>query len=322
MKETKICQLLGIKYPIIQGGMSWIANAELAAAVSNAGGLGVLSPDAGMALNADIVDNLRSQVRKASNLTNKPFGVNLPLQVPRVEEMIDVVIQEKVAVAITSMGNPVSHTYYLKDASVKVLHVVASVRHAKTAEAGGVDAVIAEGCDAGGHGGFNELPTFILVPQVVDAVKIPVVAAGGIADARGLIAALALGAEGVQMGTRFLTSHECIAHRKAKDAVLKASDTDTVITCRKLDPQRTLKNEFTAKLVEMESAGASADDVRAFLGTSRARKGEADGDLVNGIVYCGAIAGMITEIMSAGDIVQNIVRSSDAVMTRLNKLQT
>ena len=320
MKKTRICHLLGTKYPIIQGGMAWIANAELAAAVSNAGGLGIISPDAGMALNADRVEHLRSQIRKASRLTDKPFGVNLPLQVPKIKELIEVVIQHKVSVVVTSMGDPASYTYYLKDAGVKVLHVVASVRHASRAEACGVDVVIAHGCEAGGHSGVDELSTLVLVPQVVDAVKIPVIAAGGIADARGLVAALALGAEGIQMGTRFLASHQCVAKQEAKEAVVKASDTDTIITCRKLAPRRTLRNEFTTKLAEMESAGASADDIRTFLGTNRPRKGELDGDLVNGEVYCGAIAGMITEIVNAEEIVQSTITASETVMTRLNKL--
>jgi enoyl-[acyl-carrier protein] reductase II len=320
MKKTTICYLLGIEYPIIQGGMAWIANAELAAAVSNAGGLGLISPDAGMALNADRVEHLRSQLRKASSLTDKPFGVNLPLPVARVKELIDVVIQQRVSLVVTSMGDPMSYTYYLKDAGIKVLHVVASVKHATRAEACGVDAVIAEGCEAGGHIGFDELSTLVLVPQVVDAVKIPVIAAGGIADARGFIAALALGAEGVQMGTRFLASHQCLAHRNAKEAVVKASDMDTIVTCRKLSPRRTLRNEVTTRLTEMESAGASAHDIETFLGTGRVRKAEIDGDLVNGEVYCGAIVGMITEIVNAGEIVQSIVSASEAVLTRLNKL--
>lgn len=319
MKKIRICHLLGIEYPIIQGAMAWIASAELAAAVSNAGGLGVINPEAGMALNADRIENLRSQLRKASSLTDKPFGVNIPLPFVGVKELIDVVIQHGVSVVVTSMGDPVSYTYYLKNAGIKVLHVVASVRHATRAEACGVDVVIAEGCEAGGHSGFDELSTFVLVPQVVDAVKIPVVAAGGIADARGFIAALALGAEGIQMGTRFLVSHQCPAHKNAKEAVVKAGDVDTIVTCRNLGPRRTLRNEVTARLVEMESAGASARDIRAFLGTGRARIGEIDGDLVNGEVYCGAIAGMITEIMSAEEIVQKIIRTSEAVMTRLNE---
>lgn len=320
MKKTTVCYLLGIEYPIIQGGMAWIANAELAAAVSNAGGLGLISHNAGMALNADPVANLRSQIKKASSFTDKPFGVNLPLRVSRIKELIEVVIQQRVPVVVTSMGDPVSYTYYLKDAGIKVLQVVVSVRHASRAEVCGVDAVIAHGCEAGGHGGVDELSTFVLVPQVVDAVRIPVIAAGGIADARGLIAVLTLGAEGVQMGTRFLASHECIAHRNAKEAVVKASAADIIVTGRKLGPRRALRNEFTAKLAEMESAGASGYDIETFLGTNRARKGGLDGDLVNGVVYCGAIAGMITEMMSAGEIVQSIVRGSETVMTRLNKL--
>jgi len=320
MKKTRICHLLGIEYPIIQGAMAWVSSAELAAAVSSAGGLGVISPSAGVALNVDWVENLCSQIRKASSLTDKPFGVNIPLRVRKVRELMDVVIQQKVSVVVTSVGDPVNYTYYLKDAGIKVLHVVASVGHATRAEACGVDAVIAEGCEAGGHSGFDELSTFVLVPQVVDAVKIPVVAAGGIADARGFIAALALGAEGVQMGTRFFASHECIAHQKAKEAVVKASDADTIVTCRKLGPRRTLRNEVTAKLAEMESAGASARDLEAFLGTGRAWKGEVEGDLVDGEVYCGAIAGMVTEIVSAGEIMQNITRGSEEIMTRLNKL--
>lgn len=320
MRKTRICHLLGIDYPIIQGAMAWVSSAELVAAVSNAGGLGVISPSAGVALNADWVENLCSQIRKASSLTDKPFGVNIPLRVRKVRELMDVVIQQKVSVVVTSVGDPVNYTYYLEDAGIKVLHVVASVGHAIRAEACGVDAVIAEGCEAGGHSGFDELSTFVLVPQVVDAVEIPVVAAGGIADARGFIAALALGAEGVQMGTRFFASHECIAHQKAKEAVVKASDTDTIVTCRKLGPRRTLRNEVTAKLTEMESAGASARDLEAFLGTGRARKGEVEGDLVDGEVYCGAIAGMITEIVSAGEIVQSIARGSEEIMTRLNEL--
>jgi len=320
MKKTRICHLLGIEYPIIQGAMAWVATAELAAAVSSAGGLGVISPNAGRALNVDWVENLRSQIARASSLTDKPFAVNLPLRARQVRELVDVVIQQKVPIVVTSVGDPVDYTYLLKDAGIKVLHLVASVRHAVRAESCGVDAVVAEGYEAGGHGGFDELPTLVLLPQVVDAVRIPVVAAGGIADARGFIAALALGAEGVQMGTRFFASRESIAHQKAKEAVAKAGDTDTIVTCRKLGPRRTLRNEVTARLAEMESSGASAHDLEAFLGTSRVWKGQIDGDLVNGEVYCGAIAGMITDIMSAGDIVQSIIRDSEKVMTKLNRL--
>jgi enoyl-[acyl-carrier protein] reductase II len=320
MKPTRIVHLLGIEYPIIQGGMSWLANAELAAAVSNVGGLGIISPDAGMSPNADPVENLRNQIRKASSLTNRPFGVNISLRVTRVKELIDVVIQQEVPVLITSMGDSVSYTYYLKDVGIKVLHVVASVVHARRAKAGGVDAVIAEGCDSGGRGGFDEISTLVLIPQVVDEVEIPVVAAGGIADARGFIAALALGAEGIQMGTRFIASHQCLAHRNVKDAIVKASDSDTIVPCRKLGPRRMLKNEVTIRLAKMESAGASANDIETFLGIGRAWQGEVVGDLVNGEVYCGAIAGMITEVVNVGEIMQSITNGSETIITRLNKL--
>jgi len=317
MKKTRICHLLGIEYPIIQGGMTWIANAELAAAVSNAGALGLISPNAGMSLEADPVEHLRNQIKKVRSLTDKPFGVNFPLQNSAVKELIDVAIEEGVPVAITSAGNPATYTPYLKDAGVKVFHVVASARHARGAEARGVDAVIAEGYEAGGHNGFDELPTFVLVPQVVDAVKIPVIAAGGIADARGFVAALALGAEGVQIGTRFVATHECIAHQNFKEAIIRATDTGTVISGRKLGPTRGLKNELTAKILEMESRGASAEELESFIGSSRARIGQFEGDLVNGEAYCGAIAGMVTEIMSAKEVVQSLVDNSEAVLTKL-----
>ena len=238
-----------------------------------------------------------------------------------INELIEVAINERVSVAVTGRGNPAIYTSYLKEAGVKVLHVVASVKHARKAEEGGVDTVIAEGFESGGHGGFDEVPTFVLVPQVVDAVAMPVVAAGGIADARGLIAALALGAEGVQIGTRFFASTECIAHQKAKEAIVRASDTDTVMTCRRFEPGRVLKNEVAARVVEMESSGATASEILDFLGTNRGRQGELDGDLVNGEVYCGAIAGMIKEIVSAREIVNSLIDDSAEVVARLNRIR-
>jgi len=317
MKKTRICDLLGVEYPIIQGGMTWIANAELAAAVSNAGGLGIISPNADMARDGNPAENLRSQIRKAKALTDRPFGVNFPLQDPGVREQMDVAIEEKIPVVTTSAGNPATYTQFLKDAGIKVLHLVASVRHATGAERRGVDAVIAEGYEAGGHNGFDELPTFVLVPQVVDAVEIPVVAAGGIGDARGLVAALALGAEGVQIGTRFVATHECIASEKVKEAIVAAIDTGTCISGRKLGPTRGLKNPLTEKLLEMESRGASAEELQSFIGSSRARLGKLEGDLDEGEAYCGAVAGMITGIVSAGEVVRSIVGGADGVLARL-----
>lgn len=318
MKHTRLCDLLGIDYPIIQGGMVWIASAELAAAVSNAGGLGLISPNAGMSRNGDQVENLKKQIEIAKGLTSKPFGVNLPiLNNPQIEALVDAVIKARVKIVVTAAGNPALYTSRFKEAGTKVLHLVAAVRHAQSAEKRGVDAVIAEGYEAGGHNGLDELTTLTLVPQVVDAVAIPVVAAGGIADARGVVAALALGAEGVQMGTRFVATRECAAHQNFKDAIVKASDTDTAITGRKLGPTRIIKNEIATKLLDMEATGASAEELLAFIGSSRSRTGQFEGDLANGEAYCGSIAGMIKEIKSVAEIIRNIVDDYDAVLARL-----
>ncbi len=319
MKRTRVCDLLGIQYPIIQGGMTWVANAELAAAVSNAGALGIISPNAGMKLEEDVMEHLRSQIRKAKSLTDSPFGVNLPVQIPEIRGLIDVLMAEGVKVVTTSAGNPALYTGLLKDGGIKVLHVVASVRHALSAERHGVDAVIAEGYEAGGHNGFDELPTMVLVPQVVDAVSIPVVAAGGIADARGFVAALALGAEGVQIGTRFVATYECVAHQNFKDGIVKASDTGTVITGRKLGPARVLKGEFASKVLEMDGRGATPEEFLVFIGIARSRTGELDGDMIQGEAYCGAIAGMINEIMSAGDVVRDMVEGYSRVVAGLEE---
>lgn len=321
MRRTGICDLLGIRYPIIQGGLEWIAGAEIAAAVSSAGALGTISPTAGMTHGDDLVGNLRNQIRKVKSLTDKPFAVNLPIQTTELRDVIDgaidAVIEERVEIVTTSAGNPAITTGRLKNAGLKVLHVVASVKHAEGAEKCGVDAVVAEGCESGGHTGFDEMPTFALVPQVVDAVRVPVVAAGGIADARGLVAALALGAEGVQIGTRFVATEECLAHHRFKQEVIKAIDTATVVTMRGVNPIRELKNRFTAKVLEMEKGGASADTLSAFVGDVRLRTGEVEGEVDEGELPCGVIAGMIKEIMHAGDVVRSIVDGYDRVVARL-----
>ncbi|MDY6917100.1 MAG: nitronate monooxygenase [Chloroflexota bacterium] len=317
MKRTRLCDLLGVEYPIIQGGMNWIANAELAAAVSNAGGLGVISPTARMKLEDDLEQNLRDEIRKTQGLTDRPFAVNFPLQTPDVDKLIEAAIELGVRVVTTSAGNPALYTARLKEAGLTVLHVVASVRHAQGAEKRGVDAVIAEGFEAGGHNGFDELSTFVLVPQVADAVSVPVVAAGGIADARGLVAALALGADGVQIGTRFVATHECAAHQNFKDEVVGAIDTGTVITGRRLGPTRGLKNEFTALLTEMEAAGATPEELLVTVGLGRSRSGELDGNTKDGELYCGSIAGMVTEIVGAADVVRSLVEGYDRVVAGL-----
>ena len=317
MRRRIVCELLGIKYPIIQGGMNWIANAELAAAVSNAGGLGTISPNAGMSLDGDVNENLREQIRRTKSLTRMPFTVNLPLVIPMIRELVDVVIEEGVGIVTTSSGSPATYASEFKRAGMKVIHVVASVKHAASAEARGADIVIAEGYEAGGHNGFDELPTFVLVPQVVDAVNIPVIAAGGIVDARGIVAALALGAEGVQLGTRFITTHECLAHPYFKQAILNAGDTGTHITGRKIGPTRGLKTEASLRLAELESTGATAEELQGFLGIGRAYKGQLNGDFVDGEANCGAGAGMVRQIEGAKEIVDSLVREVSRMLANL-----
>jgi len=318
VKKTRICQLLGIEYPIIQGGMTLIANAELAAAVSNAGGMGIINPSAGEPAVPKIPDNLRNQIRKAKSLTDKPFGVNFSIQlIGEDRTLIDIAIEEGVGVVTVGAGSPALHTKYFKEHGVKVLHVVASVRHAKRAEAEGVDAVIAEGYEAGGLNSPDELTTFVLVPQVVDAVSIPVVAAGGIGDARGFAAALALGAEGVQMGTRFIATIECIANQSYKDAIVEATDTATVIMGRRLIPTRSLKNELTKQVLEKESAGASPQDLLSVLAPGLTEAALLRGDMTHGQALCGAVAGMIKEIVSAGDVVKSLVQGYDKIVAGL-----
>jgi len=318
MKRTRVCDLLGIEYPIIQGGMLWLATAELAAAVSNSGALGVISPYAGMEKDGDPLENLRSQIAKTRTLTKKPFGINIPLDLQKSGILIDVLIKEKVKIVVTAAGNPNLYTELLHQEGMKVLHVISSVKQAGIAETSKVDALITEGVEAAAHVGLDELPLFSLIPQVVDAVSIPVIATGGIVDARGVVAAFALGAEGVQLGTRFVAVEENIASPNYKQAIIEAKDTDTVITCRKLLPTRSLKTEFSKRLLELESSGATAENIHNFLGYSRARKGQLEGDLVNGEAYCGASAGLIKEIIPSSLVIQRLVTGYREVIRKIS----
>ena len=317
MKRTRVCDLFKIEHPIIQGGMLWLADAELAAAVSNTGALGIVSPLAGMERHGDSSENLRLEIAKARELTEKPFGVNIPLDLRQSGALIDVVLKEEVGVVVTSAGNPAHYTELLRQNGATVVHVVSSVRQAQVAESCKVDAVIVEGVEAAGHLGFDELPLFSLLPQVADAVSMPVIAAGGIVDARGVVAAFSLGAEGVQLGTRFVAVEENIANIRYKRAIVEAKDTDTTITCRKLLPTRSLKTEFSRRLLEVEESGASAGDIRDFLGYSRARKGQLEGDLTDGEAYSGASAGLIKEIVPVALVVQRLVEGYEEVIKRL-----
>jgi enoyl-[acyl-carrier protein] reductase II len=297
--------------------MLWLADAGLAASVSNAGGLGVISPMAGMAPHGDPVENLTTQIKKAKTLTRKPFGVNIPLDLRDCGLILDLILTHKIKVVITAAGDPRLYTELLHSGNTRVLHVVSNVKQARVAEKAGVDAVIAEGVEAAARNGFDELPLFSLIPQVADAVSLPVVAAGGIVDSRGMAAVFALGAEAVQLGTRFIATTECIASQKYKQAIVQAADTDTVITCRQLVPSRSLKKtEFTQVLLGMEAAGATADELRDFMGHAASRRAGLEGDLDNGEAYCSSSAGLIHDIISAGEVVQRMVDGYPEVLKR------
>jgi enoyl-[acyl-carrier protein] reductase II len=321
VKKTRINELFHIKYPLIQGGMLWIANAELAAAVSNAGALGTVSPLAGMERHGDATENLRLQIRETRRLTEKPFAVNIPLDLPYSGILIEVILQEHIQIVVTSAGSPTFYTELLRHSGITVIHVVSSVKQAKLAESSHVDAVIVEGAEAGGHIGFDEVPLFSLLPQVVDSVMFPVIAAGGIVDARGVVAAFSLGAEGVQLGTRFVSVEECIAHPNYKNAIVEAQDTDTVITSRKLLPTRSLKTKLSHRLRDLEDSGASAHEISDLLRYSRARRAQLEGDLIEGEAFCGASAGLIKEVMTASSVIQELVARYDRVVKTLSETQ-
>ncbi|MGI6666089.1 MAG: enoyl-[acyl-carrier-protein] reductase FabK [Bacillota bacterium] len=310
--RTRLCDMLGIEYPIIQGGMAWVATAELAAAVSEAGGLGVIG--AGSAPPHVV----RNEIRKARALTSKPFGVNVYFMSPFAAEVIDVLVEEGVPVVTTGAGNPGKYVPRFKDAGMKVLALVASVNLAKRLERSGVDGLVAEGMECGGH--IGDIATMPLVPQIVDAVDIPVVAAGGIFDGRGLVAALALGASGVQMGTRFVCASECTVHPNYKQVVIKARDRDTVVTGRTTGhPVRVLENKFAREFLAAEAKGAGVQELEA-LGTGRLRAATVDGDVENGSVMAGQIASMVRRVEPAREIIQDIMATAEEALSRLRKL--
>lgn len=309
--STRICDLFGIKYPVIQGGMAWVATAELAAAVSNAGGLGIVA--AGGA-PADVV---REEIRKCKKLTDKPFGVNVMLMSPFAADIMQVVVEEKPAVVATGAGNPGKYIPALKEAGIKICPVVSSVALARKMEKDGADAVVAEGTESGGH--IGELTTMVLVPQVVDAVSIPVIAAGGIADKRGMIASFALGAEGIQVGTRFICSEECIAHENYKQAVIKAKDRDAVVTGRLNGaPVRALKNSLTKEYDRLEKAGASKDEIEQ-LGVGGLRRAFQEGDAKTGSLMAGQSAAMVTKIESCADIIKSYFEGTEEILEAIAK---
>lgn len=298
MIKTKITELFGIEYPIFQGGMAWVAEAQLAAAVSNAGGIGLI---AGGSAPAEVI---REQIRRAKELTDKPFGVNIMLMSPYAGELAQLVIEEGVAVVTTGAGNPGKYIASWKQAGIKVVPVVPSVALAKRMERAGADALVAEGCEAGGH--IGELTTMALVPQIVDAVTIPILAAGGIADGRGVAAALMLGAQGVQVGTRFLAAEECQIHQNYKELVLKAKDTDSAVTGRGTGhPVRQIRSKFTRRVLELESREADPEEFEA-LTVGSLKKAVVDGNVDEGSFMAGQIAGMVSKIQPAQEIVDEM----------------
>ena len=305
--KSAITQLLGIQYPIFQGGMAWIAESTLAAAVSNAGGLGIIAGGSAP------IDYLREQIRRCKSLTDKPFGVNIMLMSPNAQELAQLVIDEKVPVVTTGAGNPGKFMAAWKEAGVKVIPVVPSVALAVRMERAGADAVIAEGTESGGHIGENT--TMCLVPQVVDAVNIPVIAAGGIADGRGVAASFMLGAQGVQVGTRFLAADECQIHPTYKELVVKAKDTDSVVTGRYTGhPCRNVRTKFTKKLASGEKDGSLTPDEFEQLTLGSLRKAVQDGNLEEGSFLCGAIAGMINDIKPAKEIIEEMFAQADKLL--------
>ncbi|MDR5658297.1 enoyl-[acyl-carrier-protein] reductase FabK [Serpentinicella sp. ANB-PHB4] len=302
MFKTRVCELLNIKYPVLQGGMAWISTAELAAAVSNAGGLGIIA--AGNA-PADVLEN---EIKKVKQLTQKPYGVNVMLLSPYIDEIMEVVFKEKVPVITTGAGNPGKYMKKLKEIGTKVVPVVPSVALAKRMETLGADAVIVEGTEAGGH--IGELTTFTLVPHVSRRLTIPLIAAGGIVNGDGFVAALALGAEGVQMGTRFICSQECVAHKNYKEAVIQAKDRDAIVTARSTGhPVRVLKNPFSRELLKLEKEGRSKEELLKF-GTGKLKLAVEDGDIVNGSVMIGQVAGEICDIKTCEEIITDIINEA------------
>ena len=299
--KNRITELFSIKYPIIQGGMIWNSGWRLASAVSNAGGLGLIGA------GSMYPEVLNEHIERCKAATQKPFGVNVPLLYPNIQEIIELILQHRVPIVFTSAGNPATHTARLKAAGITVVHVVSSTKFAKKAEAAGVDAIVAEGFEAGGHNGREESTTLTLIPSVRRAKDLPLIAAGGIATGQGMLATMILGADGVQMGSRFVASQEGSGHQLFKDLVVKAGEGATELTLKELTPVRLLKNKFYQDLQGLYQSGASVEELRAHLGRARAKRGMFEGDLDEGELEIGQIASMIDEIKPAATIIEDII---------------
>jgi len=303
-----IKNLFNIKYPIVQGGMVWVSGWKLASAVSNAGGLGLIGA------GSMYPDILREHILKCKQATNKPFGVNIPMLYPQVDELMNIIVEEEVKIVFTSAGNPKIWTSFLKEKGIIVVHVVSSVKFAIKAQEAGVDAIVCEGFEAGGHNGREETTTFTLIPMVKESVTIPVIAAGGIGNGRGMLAAMVLGADGVQIGSRFAASKESSAHENFKQKIIDVKDGDTHLTLKELAPVRLIKNKFYQEIQELYKNNPTKESLIALLGRARAKKGIFEGDLDNGELEIGQIAGIIHEIRSSKDILEEII--SDYELTK------
>lgn len=313
--SNRITQLFGVEYPIIQAGMIWASGWRLASAVSNAGGLGIIGS------GSMYPDVLREHIRKCKSATDRPFGVNVPLLYPDIDKHIQIIIEEGVKIVFSSAGNPKTWTGVLKEKGITVVHVVSSSKFAKKSEEAGCDAVVAEGFEAGGHNGREETTTMVLIPAVVNAVKIPVIAAGGIATGQQMLAAMVLGAEGVQMGSRFVASEEASSHINFKNTVINSQEGDTKLTLKQLTPVRLMKNEFFKKVEQAELAGASIDELNTLLGRARAKKGMYEGDLAEGELEIGQVSALLNDILPAGTIVNNVWKEfTEALSNPVKKL--
>jgi len=311
---NRITSLFKVQYPIVQAGMIWCSGWELASAVSNAGGLGIIGS------GSMYPDVLRLHIQKCKAATNKPFAVNIPLLYPNIEEHVKIIIEEKVPIVFSSAGNPKTYTTILKEHGITVVHVVSNVKFALKSEAAGVDAIVAEGFEAGGHNGREETTTLCLIPQVVDAVKIPVIAAGGIGSGRAMAACFALGASAVQIGSRFVATPESSAHQNFKDAVINSNEGDTVLTLKEVTPVRLIKNRFFAQLESAYNAGTSKDELQTLLGRGRAKKGMFEGDLDEGELEIGQVSSTIKELKPAREIVEEIIQEFNSTIKRLTLL--
>ena len=298
--SNRITQLFNINYPIIQAGMIWASGWKLTSAVSNAGGLGIIGS------GSMYPDVLKEHILKCKSATDRPFAVNVPLLYPNIEKHIQIILEEKVKIVFTSAGNPRTWTNVLKENGIAVVHVVSSSKFAKKAEEAGCDAVVAEGFEAGGHNGREETTTMVLIPAVVNAVKIPVIAAGGIATGQQMLASMVLGAEGVQLGSRFVASEEASSHINFKNVVINSQEGDTHLALKQLTPVRLIKNEFYRKVQEAEQHGATTEELAALLGKGRSKKGMFEGDLTEGELEIGQVSALLNSILPAGEIVKNV----------------